>query len=125
MRAKPAKGGSPDLALGEIKGGQMNLIGRVLAADPPTNIIDNISPFKPIEDNSDISGMVYKGISIFLWIAAVLAVIYLIYGGVLYITAGGDAEKATKGRTALINAIIGIIIIVPIIRFIVIDIDLK
>lgn len=90
----------------------MNLIGRTLvAANPPTDVINNISPFKPIENSGDIAGMVYKGISITLWIAAVLAVIYLIYGGILYITAGGDAEKATKGRTALINAIIGIIII--------------
>lgn len=46
-----------------------------------------------------------------LVLAGAIAVIYLIYGGLLYITAGGDAEKATKGRTALINAIIGIIII--------------
>jgi len=48
----------------------------------------------------------------FLTIAGALAVIYLVYGGVLYITAGGDAEKATKGRVAVVNAIIGIIIIV-------------
>lgn len=46
-----------------------------------------------------------------LGIAGVIAVIYLIYGGILYITAAGDAEKATKGRTALVNAIIGIVII--------------
>src|SRR3990172_628449 len=46
-----------------------------------------------------------------LILAGVLAVIYLVYGGVLYITAGGDAEKATKGRTAVINAVIGIVII--------------
>ena len=43
--------------------------------------------------------------------AGIIAVIYLIYGGILYNTAGGDAEKATKGRTALVNAIIGIVII--------------
>ena len=46
-----------------------------------------------------------------LVLAGVIAVVYLVYGGILYITAGGDAEKATKGRTAVINAIIGIIII--------------
>lgn len=46
-----------------------------------------------------------------LIIAGILAVIYLIYGGILYITASGDAEKATKGRTAVVNAIIGIVII--------------
>jgi len=46
-----------------------------------------------------------------LIVAAAIAVFYLIYGGLTYITAGGDAEKATKGRTVLVNAIIGIVII--------------
>lgn len=46
-----------------------------------------------------------------IWIAGALALGYLIYGGILYITAGGDAEKATKGRTAVINSVIGIIIV--------------
>ena len=46
-----------------------------------------------------------------LFLAGIIAVIYLIYSGILYITAGGDAEKATKGRTGVINAVIGIIII--------------
>jgi len=45
-------------------------------------------------------------------VLGLIAVIYLIYGGVLYITAGGDAEKAGKGRTAITNAIIGIVIII-------------
>jgi hypothetical protein len=59
-----------------------------------------------------ISDYVYQFINIFLWVIGVLAVVYLIYGGVLYITAGGDAEKANKGRTAITNAIIGIVIVV-------------
>lgn len=40
-----------------------------------------------------------------------VAVIYLIWGGVTYVTAGGDAEKASKGRITITNAIIGIVII--------------
>jgi len=46
-----------------------------------------------------------------LGIVGIIAVLYLIFGGVTYITAGGDAEKAGKGRVAITNAIIGIIII--------------
>lgn len=46
-----------------------------------------------------------------LILAGTIAVVYLVYGGILYITAGGDAEKATKGRTAVVNAVIGIVII--------------
>ena len=61
--------------------------------------------------SGSLLGTINTVVTWFLTIAGAIAVIYLIYGGILYITAGGDAEKATKGRTALINAVIGIIII--------------
>jgi heme/copper-type cytochrome/quinol oxidase subunit 4 len=68
------------------------------------------STVEPIEgvDFLDIAGNVVTWV---LVLAGILAVVYLIYGGIMYITAGGEAEKATKGRTAVINAVIGIIII--------------
>src|SRR5438876_7743675 len=47
-----------------------------------------------------------------LGIAFALAVIYLIYGGFLYITSAGNEESATKGKNAVIYALIGIIIII-------------
>ena len=46
-----------------------------------------------------------------LAIVAIIAFIYLIMSGVNYITAGGDAEKATKARSGILNAIIGIVVI--------------
>jgi len=49
--------------------------------------------------------------SIFL-IAGFLAVFYLIYAGVQYITSNGVPDKAKAARGAIINAIIGIIVIV-------------
>jgi len=59
-----------------------------------------------------LSGLISKLVNWGLGIVGIIAVIYLIYGGVIYITAGGDAEKAGKGRVAITNAIIGIIIII-------------
>jgi hypothetical protein len=47
-----------------------------------------------------------------LAIAFIAAVIILIYGGFLYITSAGNADSATKGKTAILNALIGIVIIV-------------
>lgn len=44
-----------------------------------------------------------------------IAVIILIVGAVTYMTAGGDAEKATKGRKLIINAVIGIAILLAVI----------
>ena len=40
-----------------------------------------------------------------------IAVIILIWGGIAYMTAGGNDEKATKARKLIVNAIIGIAII--------------
>jgi hypothetical protein len=60
----------------------------------------------------NLSDLVSNIINVILIIAGVLAVIYLIWGGITYVTAGGDAEKAGKGRTAITNAIIGVVIIV-------------
>lgn len=65
----------------------------------------------PVDDNLDLMELVTKIINFILYAVGVIAVVYLIYGGIQYVTAGGDAEKATKGRTTITNAIIGIIII--------------
>ena len=38
--------------------------------------------------------------------------IYAIYGGYLYMTAGGNAAQAKKGRDVLVWAIIGLVVVV-------------
>lgn len=57
------------------------------------------------------SVMIVNVLQILVFAAGALAVGFLIFGGILYITAGGDAEKATKGKTAVINSVIGIVIV--------------
>lgn len=47
-----------------------------------------------------------------LTIAFLAAVIYLIYGGFQYISSAGNTDLATKGRATIVNAVIGIVIIV-------------
>ena len=49
--------------------------------------------------------------NIILAIGLGLAVIFLIIGGIQYLTAGGNAEKADGAKKLIINAIIGIVII--------------
>ena len=44
------------------------------------------------------------------YIMMIIAVLMIIYGGFLYITAAGDPEKAGKGKTVLTLSIIGIVI---------------
>lgn len=47
-----------------------------------------------------------------LGIAFGVAVIFLIIGGFRYMTAGGNEESVEKGKSSVINALIGIVIIV-------------
>lgn len=53
-------------------------------------------------------------INVVLIIASALAVIYLIYSGILYITAAGNPDAAKKGQQGVINGVIGIVIIVAV-----------
>lgn len=58
-----------------------------------------------------ISSIGNQVLNIFLVIVAIIAVLYLVFYGYQYITAGGDPEKATKARGGILNAIIGIVVI--------------
>jgi hypothetical protein len=49
-------------------------------------------------------------IKLLFLIGGSLAVIFILFSGVQYISAGGDPEKAKKARIGIINAVIGIII---------------
>lgn len=57
-------------------------------------------------------GIVVALINWFLVAVGIIAFIYLVMYGIKYITSGGDAGKATEARNGIINAIIGIIVIV-------------
>ncbi len=50
-------------------------------------------------------------ISTALTFLAILAVVYGIYGGFLIMTAGGEEEKVKKGRTIILQVVIGLIVI--------------
>jgi len=73
------------------------------------NVVSDATPIAI--SNQPLGSIITTIINVTLGILGVLAVLYLVYGGVQYITAGGDAEKAAKGRTAITNAIIGVVII--------------
>ncbi|HEY1074788.1 MAG TPA: hypothetical protein VGE59_03775 [Patescibacteria group bacterium] len=50
-------------------------------------------------------------INFILLAGGVLAFIFVLWGGFTYLSAGGDAAAAGKGRTMIVNAVIGLIII--------------
>jgi hypothetical protein len=59
-----------------------------------------------------LSELILGIIMYMLLFAGSIAVIFVIIGGFQYVTSGGNEEQAEKGRKTLINAVIGIVIIV-------------
>lgn len=91
---------------------------RVLAAALPTLAPDGDPRQQvsaPLLDSSNGSPLLLvfssAAFGIITIIAGITAVLYLIYSGILYITAGGSADKAKAARQGIINAIIGIFVI--------------
>ncbi len=62
-------------------------------------------------------------IDLLLYAIAILSVVGIIIGGIMYITSGGDPEKAKKGSKAVIYSIVGIVIAVLafVIEYVVLD----
>jgi glucan phosphoethanolaminetransferase (alkaline phosphatase superfamily) len=85
------------------------LIDRVRAAD--FNFISQPGA-NDTNTNADLTTLVSNVVNILLFIAGALAIIYLIYSGILYITAAGNPDAAKKGQQGVLNAVIGLVIIV-------------
>jgi len=85
----------------------MSLIEKIYA------VTDGVPEVTPITDSNvtDVGGLITMIIKFLTYIVGGLAFIYLVYAGILYITANGNPEQAKKGQTGIINAIIGIIIV--------------
>lgn len=47
-----------------------------------------------------------------LFFIGVIALVFVIYGGIMYITSGGDSDKTTKARNTIMYAVLGIIVVV-------------
>ena len=60
----------------------------------------------------NVNDLIKTVIQWMLGIAFGIAVLFLIIGGFWYITSGGNEETAEKGKNTVVNALIGIVIIV-------------
>ncbi|MDO8591308.1 MAG: pilin [bacterium] len=87
------------------------LVARAQVVAPPP--VAGNTALRPVESDgsSTLATLVGTVITIILWVATVAAIIYLLLSGFNYITAGGDQEKADTARKGIINAVIGIVVI--------------
>ncbi|PIR93770.1 hypothetical protein COT97_04885 [Candidatus Falkowbacteria bacterium CG10_big_fil_rev_8_21_14_0_10_39_11] len=61
--------------------------------------------------NTNLSVVVGKVIQALLGLFGLVLMIIIIYGGILYMLAGGDSGKVTKAKDMIIQGILGMVII--------------
>ena len=79
----------------------------MLSSNDFKNLIDLAQP----QGNVSIENLAVQVINLLLLLAGIIALIFLIYTGILYITSGNRPEQAQKAQASIINIIIGILII--------------
>lgn len=70
-----------------------------------------VSPPSILRGATDLSTWVTTLVNLLATVAGIVAVFFLIFAGYRYIAAGGNPEQATEAKTAILNAIIGIVVI--------------
>jgi type IV secretion system pilin len=65
----------------------------------------------PITACQDIGGCIAVLVKWILGLVAVVAVAFVVYGGFLYITAGGNDDQIKQGKQAVVGAVVGIIVV--------------
>lgn len=82
----------------------------VLASNALAQYPLDVTPVTGINTTDDLKTKITAITNIFVGFVAVIAAIILLYGAYLYITAGANEDNAKKGKTAIIYAIIGILV---------------
>ncbi len=81
--------------------------GLVLASDSPSSWADGISEDRGWSDLIKIARNVFN---IFLAIIGSIAVLMIIWGGIIYITSSGNEQRLEQAKKVITYAIVGIII---------------
>lgn len=98
--------------------GTLALPFAALAQNPPNpfntakNFAANVGNAAGVQGQTDLPTMVGRIINIALGFVGILLLVYLIYGGFLWMTSGGSEDGAKKAKTMITNAIIGLLIVV-------------
>ena len=85
----------------------LEFIAKTKAQDLP-NITEVVLPGSNFDS---IEGIVLGALNWIFLLAGGLAVIGIVYSGIMYITSGGDATKAETAKKNLIWSIIGVVIL--------------
>jgi|GEM_PF-2221916 len=64
----------------------------------------------PVPEDADFGGFVSGIYDLIIYVAGVLAVLLITYGGVLYLTSGPNASQVEEGKKYITNALLGLLL---------------
>lgn len=102
--AMPVVVSAADIDIGKCVGQGVDINGQI--NEDCTSTSD-----EPGAGNTDITDVIRLIVNIFSIIVGFLAVIMIIWGGLRYITSGGDSGKITTAKNTIIYALIGLVIV--------------
>lgn len=85
------------------------MVAPILAADEEISILPG-GKFSPLGDIT-IPKIVSAAIRLILVVAALVSFVFLIAGGIRWITSGGDKEGTAKAQSTITAALIGLLIV--------------
>lgn len=89
---------------------RISLAGMVLAAESGAINLQPKGEFVALETVT-AGSFVSSAIQIILIVAAIVAVVFLIFGGIKWITSGGDKAQVESARNTVTAALIGLLIV--------------
>lgn len=78
----------------------------------------SVRKFTVLGANSDIPLVLLALVDNLLRVAGLVAVMFIIYGGVLYVTSQGSPDQTAKAQSTIINALVGLVIAITAIVFV-------
>lgn len=63
-------------------------------------------------ENTSVQGIVGNIIKSIIGLFGIVATAFIVYGGILWMTSGGEEEKVKKAKKLMISGIVGMVIIV-------------
>ena len=69
------------------------------------------TPATDVDANADLTSIIKTVINIISIVVGVIAVIMIIFGGLKYITSGGESNKITSAKNTILYALIGLVVV--------------
>lgn len=64
-----------------------------------------------LDDKAPVADLVSRLVKAFLGIVGIIALVIFLYGGFLWLTAGGNSSKIEEGRNMFVWAVLGLVVI--------------